>query len=146
MPNITYNVIFINKTKLIFKLETWKFLCYCIFLPNYLYNYQLLLFESCCGHTFGVKLFIYKENNLCLLLQLLLNFLSDFLAPHRYVFPCRYPSYYPIVYEICKRINHIVGDLVHKKLVCLFYKWILVIFVHRVKLTHTHKYIYKFWP
>ena len=41
-------------------------------------NYQILLIESCCGYTYYVKLFIYKENNLCSPLQLQLIFLFDF--------------------------------------------------------------------
>ena len=97
LPNSTYNVILINKTNLIFKLKTWEILCYCIFLHRYLYNYQILLIESCYGYTYYVKLFIYKENNLCSPLQLQLIFLFDFLAPPRYLFQCRYPSYYPIM-------------------------------------------------
>ena len=80
LPNSTFNVIVIKKTNIIFKLKTWKILCYYIFYINISFNYQLLLIESCCRHTYSLKLFVYKENNLCLLLQLQLNFLFAFFG------------------------------------------------------------------
>ena len=72
--------ILINKTKLIFKLKTWKIVCYYIFLHKYLYDYQLLHIESCCRHIYCVKLFVYIGNNLSSQLRLQLNYLFDFIC------------------------------------------------------------------